>query len=535
MLNEKLRKFIDNYGSAFFIASLVNENTIYLNKFASKIFGVTAETCDFTKIFDSTETYLITNLLEKLQTNKQVLYHNLTVVDANKNTINVDVQLGFFDEEETEIFLELIPSKDIRMEMALHQVNQAARAEAILNLDDKLSIVHCNDAFHNVFDSSEELRHSHFHNDLINGFLPEVKEKLISDILSHLGNNPTYATKLQVFTAIGEERWYLFELEKRTLDDSGQDKIMAYMTNIERQVEIEQGFSAFQQYFEAMESLSGESLYTIDVKSKVLRQTGQVAKELGIPPEVEGYPESVFGMIHWEDLEGFKEFAKESLAGTPSHCTIRVKISEDSYCWYELFSMIIRNDKGEVTEIFGKIQNIQLQKELELRASMDLMTNVFNKVSFQEEVTRFLSKSVENQQHALVFVDLDDFKGVNDTLGHIFGDSLLISVGERLKSASQEQDIVGRLGGDEFAVLLQNVQNKDDALKRGNILLDSLQNVFSFDGKERTIKASLGIAVFPEDGSSYIQLIAKSDFALYASKAKGKNVATVYTKELEEC
>lgn len=219
-MNEKMLKFVDSYGCALFIASLTEQKTIYVNKTATRLFGVTAEHCDFTKIFNASESSLVSNLMEKVKTKTQTLYHNFFVTDIKGDTLTVDIQLGYFNEEETEIYLELIPCKDRRLEMALYQVNHATRPEAILNLDETLSIVHCNDPFHEVFHSSEELRHSHFQNKLVNGFSPEETNKLIPEILAHLKDATTYSTTVKVFTATGEERWYLFELEKRILDDS---------------------------------------------------------------------------------------------------------------------------------------------------------------------------------------------------------------------------------------------------------------------------------------------------------------------------
>lgn len=107
---------------------------------------------------------------------------------------------------------------------------------------------------------------------------------------------------------------------------------------------------------------------------------------------------------------------------------------------------------------------------------------------------------------------------------------MLISVGERLK----EHDLIGRLGGDKFAVLIKSIDNESTALKKAEVLLESLQREFSFDGNKREIKASLGVAIYPTHGTTYKDLIEKADLALYSSKGKGKNVATVYSDELEE-
>lgn len=104
------------------------------------------------------------------ESDNNIVISNIIAKKSNDEEIFVDFVLGFFDKEKTKVYLELILKNDNRLDMALHQVNQSTRPEAILNYDETLSIVHCNDPFHKVFESNEELRHSHFKNDLINGF-----------------------------------------------------------------------------------------------------------------------------------------------------------------------------------------------------------------------------------------------------------------------------------------------------------------------------------------------------------------------------
>ncbi len=310
IMKEKLSHFLEHYGSPFIVGSLVTGEMIFINKVAEKMFGITKDDCDLGQVFNKTQVRIESLMRKSLHPDHSTLVYNYFAYTKERKKILVDLQVGYFNDEKTEIFLEIIPQHDNRMQMALHQIENSTRPEAILNFDDKLSIVQCNQPFHEVFESSEELRYSHFKNDLINGFLPEIREKLISDIYTTLSDTNTYKTKIQVFTATGEERWYLMELERRNLDNSGTDKIMVHMTNIEKQVEIEEEHSLMQQYLSAMQELTENVLYRVDVKTRVLTHTvdSPLGKKLG--EQISDYADIFIQkkVIHTDDTERYLDY-----------------------------------------------------------------------------------------------------------------------------------------------------------------------------------------------------------------------------------
>ncbi len=267
-MNDKMLKFVDNYGNPFFVRSIPENKLVFVSKKAQALFDCTLETCKLEDIFQKTTERLAIMVEKVLNPENPTLISNFTAITGSGEEIVVDMLFGFFNEEKTEIFLELIPQQDTRLNVAMHHIAQSPHPEAILNFDDELSIVYCNDLFHAVFDSSEMIRNSHLANKLVNGFLPEVKDSLMAELKEALTVGRQFSKKIKVFTAKGEERWYLMELEKRTLDNSGEDKLIAYMTNIENQVAIEQEVTKLNQFFKALQSVSGESLYTIDVKKR---------------------------------------------------------------------------------------------------------------------------------------------------------------------------------------------------------------------------------------------------------------------------
>jgi diguanylate cyclase (GGDEF)-like protein len=139
-----------------------------------------------------------------------------------------------------------------------------------------------------------------------------------------------------------------------------------------------------------------------------------------------------------------------------------------------------------------------------------------------------------NQKVAVIFLDLDDFKKVNDTIGHDAGDRLLVQAAQRLKDAVREGDTIGRLGGDEFIMLLGGLYDAMDARAAAENLLDKFRNPFKLDGRELILGASIGISIYPDDGSTTIELLRCADTAMYCSKNQGRNTYNYFTESMNK-
>lgn len=173
-------------------------------------------------------------------------------------------------------------------------------------------------------------------------------------------------------------------------------------------------------------------------------------------------------------------------------------------------------------------------EEFQYLAYHDSLTGLFNRVKFIHELEKAIANSKQkNQQLAVMFMDLDQFKAVNDTLGHNIGDQLLMQVADRLRSCIQGDGMVARHGGDEFIALIRNGSEKEgvDTAKR---FLHSFEVPFLLNGVETFITASIGISLFPQHGSDVQSLIKNADLAMYDVKNKYKNNFGFYSCELEK-
>jgi len=200
---------------------------------------------------------------------------------------------------------------------------------------------------------------------------------------------------------------------------------------------------------------------------------------------------------------------------------------------YAHFAPVI-DDHGTTRHFLVVKEDISLRKqqerEIQRQAHFDTLTGLPNRLLCLDRLAQMLKDAERSGQLAAVlFLDLDDFKKINDSLGHETGDKLLIEAARRLQETVRDSDTVGRLGGDEFIVLLGNLHNAAEAYPIAEQLLVQFRKAFAIDGRELMLTVSIGIAYFPDDGSSASELLRNADSAMYHSKALGRNTFSYFT------
>lgn len=178
----------------------------------------------------------------------------------------------------------------------------------------------------------------------------------------------------------------------------------------------------------------------------------------------------------------------------------------------------------------------QAQMELENLAFFDPLTQLPNRRYLKENLSELLAQHAQHHQKlAVLFVDLDDFKKINDTFGHDAGDVLLQQAAERLNVLTQAQDaLVARMGGDEFMLLIPNIQKGQDIEHFGKQLIEAFKKPFEHGQNRLHVRISAGVAFFPQDGQSEVQLLKSADIALYAAKRGGRNQLCFYSHDMDQ-
>ena len=246
-------------------------------------------------------------------------------------------------------------------------------------------------------------------------------------------------------------------------------------------------------------------------------------------------------IAHPDDVQFVKEFITAArLRPMSDQLDFRSNYFEKNgskeYHWYRANITSVRGADGYVSRIVGRVVNIdeQKQRELELKrkADKDALTGLYNKGTATELIKdAIVDDAMEKKISALIMIDLDHFKSVNDTFGHAVGDAVLENAGKILSDTFKGRDIVGRMGGDEFMILMRDIYNGNDALKIAAKLNQLLTRDVSDSQGLVTVTASIGITVCDGVITDFQKLYEQADRALYDTKERGRNGRTLFGME----
>lgn len=245
-------------------------------------------------------------------------------------------------------------------------------------------------------------------------------------------------------------------------------------------------------------------------------------------------------LVHPEDLPKLQEAMAKILDHNIAGATIefRLLLPGGGFRWVENRYSAIRDQSGRLVEVEGIIIDITERKAAEekiaLLARTDALTGLANRATFVERLHQsFMGARRGAPRFAVLYLDLDHFKDINDTRGHPVGDDLLREAGERLKRHVRETDLVARLGGDEFAILQNDIGDPSDAGALAGKISQALSEPYRIGGNELHITASIGISYFMADTAKPDDMLAQADLALYRAKEDGRNQYRFHSEDLD--
>lgn len=258
--------------------------------------------------------------------------------------------------------------------------------------------------------------------------------------------------------------------------------------------------------------------------------------------EVFGYPlphKNVVSMIlsdkivYDDDKMVFSEIIDHARNGIlNSEFRIRLFKRGAGYIWTSVNMTVICDEIGYPVKAIGKIADIDLQmrerESLISRAQRDPFTKLYNKTTVESFIRTCLRSTGENFKHALMIIDIDNFKGVNDNLGHLFGDAVLTELSTKLRMLFRSTDIIGRFGGDEFIVFLKNIEDNRQIEHKAEAVCNIFRQTYTGQNRDFKISGSVGISLYPKDGKNFYELFKKADVALYEAKNRGKDGFAIY-------
>ena len=233
-------------------------------------------------------------------------------------------------------------------------------------------------------------------------------------------------------------------------------------------------------------------------------------------------------IVYEDDKQTLSQILDRAKRGIPgSELEIRFRKAGGGYIWTSMSTTVICDDMGNPVKAIGKIadidERIREREQLISSAQRDPLTRLYNKVAVESYIRTCLRVTDRNIRHALMIIDVDNFKGVNDNLGHLFGDAVLSEISTKLHALFRSTDILGRFGGDEFVVFLKNVGENDKIAQKAQAVCDIFRETYTGKNKDYKISGSVGISIYPRDGKNFYELFKKADIALYEAKARGKD------------
>lgn len=315
----------------------------------------------------------------------------------------------------------------------------------------------------------------------------------------------------------------------------GSQSVSAVFVDITEQKKMQEMLRMDRERYRIAAELSNDVLFEYIINSDKMVFTERYRELFGRDPVKPNYVKDSYtrkDVVHPDDYGLYLEFCSNLSAGKELvTAEFRIKNYLNNYIWCQIMGKTIFDKENKPQRVIGKIVNIDYQKReldaLEYKATRDPLTGVYNREVTIKKIEKYI-RGNKNGKHALMIIDFDDFKHVNDNYGHLVGDKILTYVIGRIKSVFIEGEIIGRIGGDEFVVFIGYVDGDDDVIRKADILVNALDTTYTDDKHRVKISGSIGIALYPDDGIHYEQLIQCADNALYCVKNSGKNHYKLY-------
>jgi diguanylate cyclase (GGDEF)-like protein/PAS domain S-box-containing protein len=364
---------------------------------------------------------------------------------------------------------------------------------------------------------------------------PDDKERVTINFEEAARNRSRYHVEYRLLSSTGEARWIIDHGSPRFGHDG---KFLGYVGGVTDIHELKSTEGALylsnQRFHAAIEAVEG-IMWTCDGQGRFVDQQPGWEKITGQTLEQYlGYGWS--SVLHPEEQESFMAKAQYCIAtGEPLNAISRVANPQGKWRHYSVRAMPVKQPDGSIKEWVGVHTDIterlaHEEKVLHL-ATHDPLTNLTNRTVLNDRITHLISQR-KDAHHAVLFIDLNSFKIINDSLGHHIGDELLVKVAGRLKQGLRAGDTVSRFGGDEFVVLLANVKDEAAVAHTAIKLLDRIAKTMTISNHEFAVSASIGIAMFPRDGGDTATLLRHADRAMYNAKSIGGGAFKFYTKSI---
>ena len=319
--------------------------------------------------------------------------------------------------------------------------------------------------------------------------------------------------------------------------DGSPAGIIGVLTDFTDFKQVRKALEASEGRFKALTESAMDIVTVLDANGIILYQSPSVKHLLGHDP-LDMIGRSQFNLIHRDDVESMRNMFSEVVLRGEMTQPVEFRVMTKGGSWRTLES--IGKNCLDIPEVRGIIVNTRdvtdrkaIQHRIQHLAFHDGLTELPNRSLMQERISQAVNRAERSAtRFAVMFIDIDNFKNINDTLGHDAGDELLRQIAQRLIESVRKHDTIARQGGDEFIALLDQLHGQQGATRVAQKILDALRAAFSVGGADQHVSGSIGIAMYPDDGVDALTLLKNADTAMFHSKGLGKNTYQFFTLQM---
>ena len=406
--------------------------------------------------------------------------------------------------------------------------------------DEKLTILQVNDGFLSMFGYTRAEIRERFDDSFMSIIDPRDRSTTLLEVKRQLKENNTKQIEYRATRSDGSTIWIL-DKGQLIKSESGPDSFYCILIDDTAGKKAQEGLRLSLERHEIIMDQTTDIIFEWDIKKDTFIFSHNWQKKFGYEPMTENISTDIIAHSHIlpSDLPAFTGILEDIRQGSPYVETeVRIRKADALYIWCRIRITAQYDENCEPFKAVGVIVDIDSEKrqsqELMQKAERDALTKLYNKGTTESIIENYLARCPENSLCALLIIDIDDFKIVNDTRGHLFGDAFLMEISSKIQTLFRSGDVVGRIGGDEFIAFIRDIPDTRVATEKARQVIENFHtlDVFNEDGAETS--CSIGIACYPDHARSFHELYKCADYALYQAKRQGKNQYVIFDRELED-
>ena len=360
------------------------------------------------------------------------------------------------------------------------------------------------------------------------------RERVVSEITEQLRKSNKYNVEYRVKRKDGSIIWLL---DNGQIVKNRDGKLFSYsvVINITESKIIQEELRLSEERYRIIMSQTEDIIFEWNINKDTVNFSGNWKNKFNYDSNIDNISKKIYetNIIYKDDIKKFGKILNNIIYGdTYQETEIRFRKNNDKYIWCKIRITAMFDENGNIFKAMGAIIDIDKEKteaeELLFKAQRDSLTSLYNKGTVQSMIEEYMKVEGLNAKGALFVIDVDNFKAVNDNLGHLAGDSVLTDISSMLSEVFNENSIVGRIGGDEFIVFLKNIDSEEFIYKKADDLVKGFRKNFIGENSDYKVSGSIGIAKYPEHGKSFKELFINADKAVYLAKNKGKDNYCVF-------